>query len=72
MFGPMLSDVTFHQFLGMRCRVGGSPQTRDSYFVNIQTDEVAQSTEIWQHRLYFPKGDGSWEDIFASQTRLIE
>jgi len=70
-FGPVLSDVTFHQFLGMRCRVSGSPQTRNSYFVNIQTDEVAQSTEIWQHRLFFPKGDGSWEDIFIPFDNFI-
>jgi len=71
LFGPILSDVTFHQFLGMRCRVSGSPQTRNSYFVNLQTDEVAQSTEIWQHRLYFPKGDGSWEDIFIPFDNFI-
>lgn len=71
LFGPILSDVTFHQFLAMRCKVSGSPQTRNSYFVNIQTDEVAQSTEIWQHRLFFPKGDGSWEDIFIPFDNFI-
>jgi len=71
LLGPVLTDVTFHQYLGMRCKVSGSPQTRNSYFVNLQTDEVAQSTEIWQHRLYFPKGDGSWEDIFIPFDNFI-
>jgi len=55
--------VSNHRYLAMRLRVGGHQRTRNSYFVNIQTDG-AISTDLWQHRLFFHKGDGSWEDIF--------
>jgi len=63
LFGDMLEDVSNHRYLAMRLRIGGHQRTRNSYFVNIQTDG-AISTDLWQHRLFFHKGDGSWEDIF--------
>jgi len=63
LFGDMTEDVSNHRYLAMRLRVGGHLRTRNSYFVNIQT-EGAISTDLWQHRLFFHKGDGSWEDVF--------
>jgi len=62
-FGDILEDVSNHRYLAMRLRIGGHQRTRNSYFVNIQTDGPI-STDLWQHRLYFRRGDGSWEDIF--------
>ena len=61
----MTDDISNHEFLALRLRVGGHPRTRNAYFVNIQTDSHV-SGELWQHRLYFRKDDGSWEDIFVS------
>ena len=50
--------------MALRLRVGGHPRTRNSYFINVQTDSPVTG-ELWQHRLYFRKDDGSWEDIFV-------
>jgi len=63
LFGDMLEDVSNHRYLALRLRVAGHQRTRNSYFVNIQTDGPI-STDLWQHRLFFHKGDGSWEDVF--------
>jgi len=62
-FGEMVDDVSNHRYLAMRLRIGGHRRTRNSYFVNIQTDGPI-STDLWQHRLFFRKTDSSWEDIF--------
>ena len=35
--------------------------------MNIQTDGPI-STDLWQHRLFFRKLEGQWEDIFVSHT----
>lgn len=52
-----------YKYLALRVRAAGDPPTRNSYFVNIQTDGPVQ-TDLWQHRLYFEK-EGEWEDIFV-------
>jgi NADH dehydrogenase [ubiquinone] 1 alpha subcomplex assembly factor 1 len=65
LFGEMMEDVSLHDYLALRVRLGGHPQSRHSYFVNIQTDG-AITTDLWQHRLYFNRDDGGWEDIFVS------
>ena len=46
-------------------RAAGHPRTRGSYFVNIQT-EGPTNDDLWQHRLYFTRDDGGWEDVFVS------
>lgn len=61
----MTEDSSAHEYLSLRLRVAGEPQTHNSYYVNIQTDGPI-STDLWQHRLFFRKGDGTWEDIYAS------
>ena len=33
--------------------------------LNILLEDSPISGELWQHRLYFRNGDGSWEDIFV-------
>lgn len=32
--------------------------------MNLQTDGPV-TTDLWQHRLYFKRNDGGWEDIFV-------
>jgi len=51
----------------LRLRVAGEPQTHNSYYINIQTTGPI-STDLWQHRLFFRKGDGSWEDIYVRSS----
>ncbi|KDQ59168.1 hypothetical protein JAAARDRAFT_127977 [Jaapia argillacea MUCL 33604] len=63
LFGEIVEDVTFHRYLALRARVAGHPRTRNSYYVNIQTDGPI-TTDLWQHRLYFGRNDGSWEDLY--------
>jgi len=63
LFGELTDDISNHEFLALRLRVAGHPRTRNSYFVNVQTDAPV-SGELWQHRLYFKKDDGAWENIF--------
>ncbi|CCM02288.1 uncharacterized protein FIBRA_04376 [Fibroporia radiculosa] len=63
LFGEMTDDVSAHQFLALRLRVAGHPRTRNSYYVNLQTDGPI-TTDLWQHRLYFRRDDGAWEDIY--------
>jgi len=63
LFGDIMDDISNHKYLALRVRSGGNPRTRNSYFVNIQTDGPI-STDLWQHRLFFRKGEGQWEDVF--------
>lgn len=63
----MTDDISNHEYLALRVRAGGHPRTRNAYFINMQTDSPI-SGELWQHRLYFRKDDGSWEDIFVSNS----
>ena len=65
LFGDIMDDVSNHKYLALRVRSGGNPRTRNSYFVNLQTDGPI-STDLWQHRLFFQKGEGQWEDLFVS------
>ncbi|TFY78737.1 hypothetical protein EWM64_g5279 [Hericium alpestre] len=64
-WGEQTDDVSHHRYLALRLRAGGHPRTRNSYFVNIQTDGPVTS-DLWQHRLYFARKDGAWEDIFIA------
>ncbi|KAG5653392.1 hypothetical protein H0H81_000779 [Sphagnurus paluster] len=66
LFGDLMDDVSNHEYLALRVRIGGDPRTRNSYFANIQTDGPI-STDLWQHRLYFQRHDNSWEDLFVSE-----
>ncbi|KIJ62751.1 hypothetical protein HYDPIDRAFT_156772 [Hydnomerulius pinastri MD-312] len=70
LFGEICDDVSGHQFLALRLRLGGDPRTRNSYFVNLQTDGPI-TTDLWQHRLYFKRNDGGWEDIFIPLENFI-
>lgn len=65
LFGEMTDDVSNSRFLALRVRAAGHPRTRNSYYVNIQTDGPVTS-DLWQHRLFFSRDDGGWEDIFVS------
>ncbi|KIP10449.1 hypothetical protein PHLGIDRAFT_33842 [Phlebiopsis gigantea 11061_1 CR5-6] len=70
LFGEMVDDVSNHRFLALRVRVGGSPRTRNSYYVNIQTDGPITS-DLWQHRIFFNRDDGGWEDIFIPFDNFV-
>ena len=70
LFGEMTDDVSNHKYLALRLRLGGSPRTRNSYFVNLQTDGPI-TTDLWQHRLYFQRNDGGWEDIFIPFENFV-
>ncbi|KAG0705726.1 complex I intermediate-associated protein CIA30 [Suillus ampliporus] len=70
LFGEMVNDVSNHQFLALRLRLGGDPRLRNSYFVNLQTDGPI-TTDLWQHRLYFQRNDGGWEDVFIPFENFI-
>jgi NADH dehydrogenase [ubiquinone] 1 alpha subcomplex assembly factor 1 len=59
-----MHDLSAHNFLALRVRLRGSKRTRNSYFVNIQTDGYV-TTDLWQHRLYFQRDDGEWEDVYV-------
>ncbi|TCD61845.1 hypothetical protein EIP91_007835 [Steccherinum ochraceum] len=62
--------VSLHEYLALRMRAGGSPRTRNSYYVNIQTDGPV-TTDLWQHRLFFHRDDGEWEDVFVPFNRFV-
>lgn len=66
----MVDDVSNHQFLALKLRLGGDPRMRNSYFVNLQTDGPI-TTDLWQHRLYFQRNDGGWEDIFVCPMHAL-
>ncbi|KAI0648925.1 NADH:ubiquinone oxidoreductase complex I intermediate-associated protein 30 [Trametes meyenii] len=63
LFGELTEDVSNHEYLALRVRALGHPRTRNSYFVNLQTDGPI-TTDLWQHRLFFRRDDGGWEDVF--------
>jgi NADH dehydrogenase [ubiquinone] 1 alpha subcomplex assembly factor 1 len=64
LFGEITDDVSNYRFLALRLRAAGHPRTRNSYYVNIQTDGPITS-DLWQHRLFFQRDDGGWEDLFV-------
>jgi hypothetical protein len=63
----MTEDVSYHAYLALRVRAAGHPRTRGSYYVNIQTDGPI-TTDLWQHRLFFRRDDGGWEDLFVRRS----
>lgn len=69
MFGNLLDDASGYDYLALRLRAGGDPVTHNSYFVNVQTAGPIQ-TDLWQHRLYFRRGDNKWEDVFVRTLSL--
>ncbi|EKM58461.1 uncharacterized protein PHACADRAFT_252799 [Phanerochaete carnosa HHB-10118-sp] len=70
LFGEMTDDVSNHKFLALRVCAAGHPRTRNSYYVNIQTDGPVTS-DLWQHRLFFSRDDGGWEDIFIPFENFV-
>jgi len=60
----MTEDFSQHEFLTLRLRLGGDSATHNAYFCNIQTDGSFE-TDLWQHRLFFKRRDGGWEDIYV-------
>ncbi|KAF9453454.1 complex I intermediate-associated protein CIA30 [Macrolepiota fuliginosa MF-IS2] len=70
LFGELTEDVSNHRYLALRLRLGGDPSTHNSYFCNIQTDGPI-STDLWQHRLYFKRRDGTWEDIYIPFDNFV-
>jgi len=52
-------------------RAGGDPRTHNSYFVNLQIEEPFESTDLWQHRLFFQRHDNQWEDVFVSALSIL-
>ena len=64
LFGQLTDDLSAHSYLALRLRAGGHPRTRNSYFVNVQTDGSFKN-DLWQHRLFFNMSDGGWEDVFV-------
>ncbi|KAI0312056.1 complex I intermediate-associated protein CIA30 [Amylostereum chailletii] len=70
LFGDLTNNVSHHDYLALRLRAGGHPRTRNSYFVNLQTDGPIRS-DLWQHRLYFARKDGGWEDVFIPFSAFV-
>ncbi|KAK7024243.1 hypothetical protein VNI00_016460 [Paramarasmius palmivorus] len=70
LFGEMLEDIEFHEYLALRVRLGGHPSPHTAYFVNLQTNGPI-STELWQHRLFFKRTDNRWEDIFIPFRNFV-
>jgi NADH dehydrogenase [ubiquinone] 1 alpha subcomplex assembly factor 1 len=70
LFGELTDDVSNHRFLALRVRAAGHPRTRGSYFVNVQT-EGPTNDDLWQHRMYFSRDDGGWEDVFVRSFLLF-
>ncbi|PCH42666.1 complex I intermediate-associated protein CIA30 [Wolfiporia cocos MD-104 SS10] len=70
LIGEITDDVSMHRFLALRLRAAGHPRTRNSYYVNIQTDGPVE-TDLWQHRLYFRREDGGWEDIYIPFDEFV-
>ncbi|KAI0784492.1 complex I intermediate-associated protein CIA30 [Abortiporus biennis] len=70
LFGEMTEDVSNYRYLALRLRARGHPRTRNSYFVNLQTDGPITS-DLWQHRIFFNRDDGDWEDVFIPFDRFV-
>ncbi|KAF9532592.1 NADH:ubiquinone oxidoreductase intermediate-associated protein 30 [Crepidotus variabilis] len=70
LFGNLTDDASGHDYIALRLRVAGDPQTHNSYFVNVQTAGPI-STDLWQHRLFFQKGDGAWENVYIPLESFV-
>ncbi|KAF8824905.1 hypothetical protein HHX47_DHR7000688 [Lentinula edodes] len=69
LFGDILDNIEFHEYLALRLRVSGDPITHNSYFVNLQTNGPI-TTDVWQHRLFFRRKD-EWEDVFIPFRNFV-
>jgi NADH dehydrogenase [ubiquinone] 1 alpha subcomplex assembly factor 1 len=69
LFGELTEDVSNHRYVALRLRLGGDAATHNSYFCNIQTDSPV-TTDLWQHRLYFKRRDGGWENIYVRHSLI--
>ncbi|KAJ3848608.1 complex I intermediate-associated protein 30-domain-containing protein [Lentinula lateritia] len=69
LFGALLDNTEFHEYLALRLRVSGDPATHAAYFVNLQTNGPI-STDVWQHRVFFTKSD-EWEDVFIPFRNFV-
>ncbi|KAF9046858.1 complex I intermediate-associated protein CIA30 [Hymenopellis radicata] len=70
LFGEQMEDIEHHDYLALRVRAGGEPATREAYFVNIRTDGLVQA-DIWQHRIFFRRSDGGWEDVYIPFANFV-
>ncbi|KAF7773409.1 hypothetical protein Agabi119p4_5576 [Agaricus bisporus var. burnettii] len=71
LFGELTDDVSNHRYLSLRLRLGGDEATHNSYFCNIQT-ETPVTTDLWQHRLFFKRRDGGWENIYIPFDSFVQ
>ncbi|KIK62514.1 hypothetical protein GYMLUDRAFT_41969 [Collybiopsis luxurians FD-317 M1] len=69
LFGDILDNIEFHEYLALRLRVAGDPITHNAYFVNLQTNGPI-TTDVWQHRLFFQKKN-EWEDVFIPFRNFV-
>jgi len=69
LFGDVLDNIEFHDYLALRLRLGGDPILHNSYFVNLQTNGPI-TTDVWQHRIYFQKKN-EWEDLFIPFRNFV-
>ncbi|KAJ4480058.1 complex I intermediate-associated protein 30-domain-containing protein [Lentinula aciculospora] len=69
LFGDILDNIEFHEYIALRLRVSGDPITHNSYFVNLQTNGPI-TTDVWQHRLFFQKKN-EWEDVFIPFRNFV-
>ncbi|KAH9481658.1 Complex I intermediate-associated protein 30, mitochondrial [Psilocybe cubensis] len=69
LYGNLTEDASLFDYLALRVRLAGEPQTHSSYFVNIQTAGPV-STDLWQHRLYLRKHN-TWEDVFVPFDNFV-
>jgi len=70
LFGEMMHDLSNHDYIGLRVRMRGSKRLKNSYFVNLQTEGYV-TTDLWQHRLYFRRDDGDWEDVYIPISAFV-
>ncbi|KIY64563.1 complex I intermediate-associated protein CIA30 [Cylindrobasidium torrendii FP15055 ss-10] len=70
LFGELMEEIEFHDYLALRVRAGGDPDTRAAYFVNLQTESDIQA-DIWQHRLLFRRKDNGWEDLYLPFNHFV-
>ncbi|KAJ6631038.1 complex I intermediate-associated protein CIA30 [Mycena sp. CBHHK59/15] len=71
LWGRMVENVDFHDYLALRVRAAGDPVLHKSYFVNVQTLDTMSQITVWQQRLSIRRQDNDWETVYLPFTKFV-
>ncbi|KAJ6570178.1 complex I intermediate-associated protein CIA30 [Mycena vulgaris] len=70
LFGNIIDNVYFHDYLALRVRAAGDPVLHKSYFVNVQTIDSMSHVQLWQQALPIRRQDNDWDTVYLPFSKF--